>query len=224
MVRRRTGGEPLAWITGTTRFCGLDVVVHPGVYVPRWQSEVLARAAAAHLPGHGTAVDLATGSGAVARFLGAERPGARVLATELDPVAARCAAANGVDVLLGDLDHPLPGALAGRVDVLCGVLPYVPSEALHLLPRDVVDHEPRVALDGGAGGLGVVARAVRAGRTWVAPGGWLVLEAGGDQFGPLLGMLESAGYRSLRVLDDPDGDPRAVEARRPPAPPGGDGG
>ena len=63
LVARRVSGEPLAWLTGTVRFCGIEVAVDPGVYVPRWQSEALAERASALLPDHGTAVDLATGSG-----------------------------------------------------------------------------------------------------------------------------------------------------------------
>jgi release factor glutamine methyltransferase len=217
MLARRVSGEPLAWITGTTTFCGRTVGVHPGVYVPRWQSEALARTACDLLPERGTAVDLCTGAGAVALVLQAARPAARVVATESDPVAAACARSNGVDVRIGDLDAPLPDDLAGRVDVLCGVLPYVPRDALHLLPRDVAAHEPRTALDGGEGGLEVVVRAVTASTRWVAPGGWLLLEAGGGQFPAVRDLFARAGYGRIRVLEDGDGDPRAVCGRLGPA-------
>ena len=90
------------------RFCGIDVAVDPGVYVPRWQSETLAERAADLLPPDGTAVDLATGSGAVAVVLRSGVPGARVVATEVDPRAVACARRNGVDVREGPLDDPLP--------------------------------------------------------------------------------------------------------------------
>jgi release factor glutamine methyltransferase len=216
MVDRRVTGEPLAWITGTAPFCGLAVRVRPGVYVPRWQSEVLATTAARLLPERGTAVDLCTGSGAVALVLQAARPGARVLATESDPRAAACARSNGVDVCEGDLDAPLPADLVGTVDVVCGVVPYVPTDALHLLPRDVTAHEPRTALDGGPGGLTFLSRAVAAAARLLVPGGWLLLEAGGEQFDPLAGRCERTGFTSVEVLRDGDGDPRAVRARRTP--------
>ncbi len=213
MLARRMAGEPIAWITGTTTFCGLTVVVHPGVFVPRWQSEALARTAADLLPERGTAVDLCTGAGAVALVLRAVRPGARVVATESDPVAAACARSNGVDVRVGDLDAPLPAGLAGQVDVLCGVLPYVPRDALHLLPRDVLAHEPRTALDGGEGGLELVTRVVTASPRWVTRGGWLLLEVGGGQFPEVEDLFARAGYQGIRVLVDGDGDPRAVCGR-----------
>ena len=213
MVARRVTGEPLAWITGSTVFCGRAVGVRPGVYVPRWQSESLATTAAGLLPETGTAVDLCTGSGAVALVLAAARPSARVLATEADPVAVACARANGVDVRHGDLDGPLPASLDGTVDVVSGVVPYVPAGALHLLPRDVVDHEPRSALDGGEDGLTLVRRAVAAGTRLLAPGGWLLLEAGGDQCPVVADLFTRAGFGAVRVLADGDGDPRAVCGR-----------
>ena len=134
MRERRLSGEPLAWVTGIAPFCGLEIRVEPGVYVPRWQSEPLARQAAQLLPDAGVAVDLCTGSGAIAAVMQARRPAAEVVATEIDTAAVQCARRNGIAVYQGDLDLPLPSALARRVDVMTGVLPYVPTDAMHLLP------------------------------------------------------------------------------------------
>ncbi|HEY6889568.1 MAG TPA: hypothetical protein VI300_17355, partial [Solirubrobacter sp.] len=78
LVVRRETGEPLAWITGNVAFCGLTIQVHPDVYVPRWHTELVAERAAARLPDGGVAIDVCTGSGAVAATLQARRPGARV--------------------------------------------------------------------------------------------------------------------------------------------------
>ncbi|MGH7759677.1 MAG: putative protein N(5)-glutamine methyltransferase, partial [Candidatus Dormibacteria bacterium] len=91
LVRRRVGGEPLAWVTGGTVFCGLRIAVHPGVFVPRWHSEPLARRAARLLPHGGRALDIGTGCGAIAGVLRHRRPGASVLASDSDPEAVRCA-------------------------------------------------------------------------------------------------------------------------------------
>jgi len=213
MVARRMTGEPLAWITGHATFCGLDITVDPGTYVPRWQSEALARRAARLLPTDGTGVDLCTGTGAVGLVMRSARPGARVVGTESDPAAARCARRNGLVVLEGDLDEPLPGAWVGQVDVMTGVVPYVPEEALHLLPRDVQAFEPAGALNGGKGGLEVVARAVAAGHRWLRPGGWLLLEIGGDQSAGVRALLTGSGFTGIGTITDPDGDPRGVVAR-----------
>src|SRR5438876_12185641 len=84
LVARRLTGEPLAWIVGKVSFCGVEVRVDPGVYVPRWQSEPLARRAVERLPATGVAIDLCTGTGAIAKVLTTARPFARGVASDID--------------------------------------------------------------------------------------------------------------------------------------------
>ena len=212
LVARRVTGEPLAWVTGEASFNGQRVVVHPGVYVPRGQTEPLVRRAIELLPADGLAADLCTGSGAIALALGRARPGARVVATDLDPRACRCAAANGVEVYAGHLAEALPGELGGRFDVVIAVVPYVPSEELIFLPRDVREYEPLGALDGGPQGTRVLEQAVRAAAGLLRPGGSLLLEVGGDQDLVLAGVLQESGFGPLRRHEDDDGDLRGIEA------------
>ncbi len=214
LVARRCEGEPIAWLVGSVCFCGITVLVHPGVYVPRWQTEPMARAAVERLPAQGTAVDLCTGSGAIAAVLAHERPQARVLATESDPVAVRCAQANGVDVVQCDMAEGLPSTMRHQVDVVTAVVPYVPTEAMRHLPRDVVTYEPRHALDGGPGGTALLEAAARQAFPLLRPGGWLLLEVGGTQAEVLTPMLQDCGYADLEVSYDEDGDLRALYCRR----------
>lgn len=214
LVCRRVAGEPLAWVTGSVRFAGLRVRVDPGVYVPRWQTEPLARRAARLLPEHGLAADLCTGSGAIALVLGRARPGARVVATDLVPAACRCAADNGVEVYCGYMAEPLPAELRGHFDVVVAVVPYVPTDQLVFLPRDVRDYEPVLALDGGAGGTRLLEEAVRAGAGLLRPGGALLLELGAEQDGAIAPELERAGYGEIHRFLDAEGDLRGIEAVR----------
>jgi release factor glutamine methyltransferase len=221
MVARRAAGEPLQYVIGWAPFGPLRLRVGPGVFVPRPETETLADRAAAFLRGRSrprVAVDVCTGSGAIACFLAAEAPGTRVLATELDPGALPWARANcerhGVELLAGDLDDPLPAELAGRVDVLCANVPYVPTAAIATLPTDVRDHEPRLSLDGGADGLDVLRRLVaRAGR-WLAPGGRLCCEIGEDQAATAAALLTAAGLAEVAVHQDLVGRDRIVEGAR----------
>jgi release factor glutamine methyltransferase len=213
LARRRERGEPLAWVTGRTRFAGLDLAVHPGVYVPRPHTEALARRAAALVPTAGAVVDLSTGCGAIAATVQRAAPGARVLATDIDERAVACARANGVDTRRGDLDAPLPPALAGAVDVVVACPPYVPTGELALLPRDVRSYEPRAALAGGGDGLDVARRVVVAAARLLRPGGALLIEIGGAQAAPLAAALAARGFGGLAVGYDEDGDERFVEAR-----------
>jgi release factor glutamine methyltransferase len=213
LVARRTNGEPIAWLTGTVTFCGVELFVAPGVYVPRWQTEPLARRAVTLLPSAGVAADLCTGVGAIAAVLAAAVPTAQVLATDLDNIAARCARRNGVEVFEGFLDDPLPREFQHRVDVLTAVVPYVPTDSLRLLPRDVQAFEPRLALDGGIEGMDLLAEVARRSTSWLCPGGWLLLELGGDQAERLGQWLHELGFQGLDVLSDEDGEPRAICAR-----------
>jgi release factor glutamine methyltransferase len=212
LVERRLTGEPLAWITGHTTFCGLDIRVHPGVYVPRWQSEPLARRAADRLPPGGVAVDVCTGAGALARVLSTSRPGARVVASDVDRRTVACAAANGVEVYCGDLFDPIPAGLAGAVDVIVGVVPYVPTAALALLSHGTLDFESPLSHDGGSDGTAILRRVIAESTAFLKPGGALLLELGGTQAGVLADDLERAGYVDVEELSDEDGDARGMEA------------
>lgn len=211
MVRRRLTGEPLAWVTGSVCFCGIEIRVDPGVYVPRWQSEPLVRRAVSRLPINGTAIDLCTGTGAAAKTLMVGRPGAGVAASDIDPRAVACATANGVDVYLGDLFGPLPAALE-RADVIVGIVPYVPTSELALLQRDTFTFEPRRSYHGGRDGTDLLRRILRDGPRFLRAGGALLLELGGEQADALASDLAQLGYTDVEVLFDEAGDVRGIEA------------
>ena len=178
MVDRRAAGLPLEHVLGWAEFCGLRIAVDPGVFVPRRRTEFLVHQAAAR-PGT-VVVDLCCGSGAVGAALVAALDRVELYAVDVDPAAVRCArrnvAAAGGQVYEGDLYEPLPATLRGRVDVLVANAPYVPTDAVGLLPPEARIHEPRVALDGGADGLDVLRRVTAAAPPWLAPGGHLLVE------------------------------------------------
>jgi release factor glutamine methyltransferase len=222
MVARRAAGEPLQHVIGWAPFGRLRLAVGPGVFVPRPETEGLADRAATRLRAAGPSpvgVDVCAGSGAIACFLAAEVPGARVLATELDPGALAWARDNaerfGVELLPGDLDDPLPAELAGRVDVLCANVPYVPTGAIATLPTDVRDHEPRLALDGGPDGLDVLRRLAPRTGHWLVPGGAFLCEIGEDQAEAATALLEAAGLTGVAVHPDLAGRDRVLEGTRP---------
>jgi release factor glutamine methyltransferase len=212
LVARRLAGEPLAWVIGSADFGSVRLGVDPGVYVPRWQSLPLARRAAERLPEHGVAIDVCTGSGALAVLLGAIRPRARVVATDIDQVAVSCARKNGVEAYRGDLLAPVPPSLLGTVDVVVAVVPYVPTPALPLLPRDTLSFESTLSYDGGPDGTAILRRVTQEGRAFLRPGGALLLEVGGEQSDLLADQFDHLGYVDVAELRDEDGDLRGVEA------------
>ncbi|MEP6624212.1 MAG: HemK/PrmC family methyltransferase [Acidimicrobiia bacterium] len=209
---RRERGEPLEWITGRVLFCGRRLRVGPGVYVPRVQTEGLAVRAAALLGPEGRAIDLCTGAGAIAAHLVAEVPTAAVVAVDRDLRAAQWARRNGVATLVADLAAPV--ADHRPFDLVTAVAPYVPTSALALLPRDVREYAPRLALDGGRDGLDVVRRLIDAAARLLRPGGWLLIELGGDQDRAVLSYLAAGGFDPATAWHDDEGDLRGIVARR----------
>lgn len=211
-LRRRLTGEPLAWITGSVTFCGTDIRIEPGVYVPRRHTEAVALRAVERCPAAGVAVDLCTGSGAIAATISRLRPAARVVATDLDERAVECARRNGVETYVGDLFGPVPPYLKGRVDVVVAVVPYVPEGELQYLQRDTLTFETPLAYVGGVEGTDLLRRVMAAGSRWLRPGGSLLLELAGKQDELLGDDLDRYHYTAVTLLHDEEGDVRGLEA------------
>lgn len=233
MIELRVAGRPLELVLGWAEFAGLRIVVEPGVFVPRRRTELLVQEAAALVRATGVdqarrvvVVDLCCGSGAVGVALATDLAGARsgnparveLHAADVDPAAVRCARRNvatvGGHVYEGDLDEPLPARLLGAVDVLVANAPYVPSDAIRLMPPEARDHEPRVALDGGTDGLDVQRRVIAAAPRWLAPGGHLLIETSRRQ-APLTAAAISAIGLVARVVTSEDLDATVVVGARP---------
>ncbi len=248
MVARRAAGHPLEHVLGWAEFCGRRWAVGPGAFVPRRRSEFLVAVAAGLAPGAGAVLlDLCCGVGALggavaARIAdragervgdgtadrgrtgdpGAGAAGVRLYAADVGPAAVRYARVNlapfGGRVFEGDLYGPLPAELRGRVDVLVANAPYVPTGEIGLLPPEAREHEPLVALDGGADGVDVQRRVVAQAPAWLAPGGHLLIETGEHQADLTAAAFERAGLRTRVVADDELGA-TVVVGRRAPEPP-----
>jgi release factor glutamine methyltransferase len=213
LVARRVAGEPLEHVLGWVEFAGLWVSLGPGVFVPRRRSEVLVTEAAALAARarwrRPVIVDLCCGCGAVGAALAARLPSARVHSTDSDPRAVRWAernlpAARGW-VHQGDLYQPLPAALRASVHLIVAVAPYVPTGAIPLLPPEARDHEPPLALDGGADGLALVRRVIAEASDWLAREGHLVVEIGHPQIEDVTVALRGAGLTPRIVISqEPD--------------------
>jgi release factor glutamine methyltransferase len=214
-VDRRVAGLPLEHVLGWAEFCGLRIVVSPGVFVPRRRTGLLVREAAALAPPHALVVDLCCGSGAVGAALSAVLDGVEVHAADVAPAAVACARRNlpAGRVYEGDLFGALPATLRGRVDVLVANVPYVPSGAIALMPPEARDHEPRRALDGGADGLDVARRVLEGAPAWLAPRGSVLFETSEAQGGTAVALVSAAGLVPRVVTDDDLGATVVVGSR-----------
>ena len=221
LVRRRAARVPLQHITGRAHFRHLSVLVGPGVFVPRPETEVvvqhaLDRVATSPRP-NPVVVDLCSGSGVIAASIAAEAPGAVVHAVEADqgalPWLRRNLADTGVQIHGCDLDDALPGVVGG-VDIVVANPPYIPEAAV---PRDpeVARHDPAMALYSGPDGLDHIRRIETLAARLLRAGGWVVVEHADEQ-GTSAPAVFAASTSWVEVSDHLDltGRPRVVVARR----------
>lgn len=224
LVDRRCAREPLQHLTGSAPFRSMELAVGPGVFVPRPETEMVAqlaidalRAVASEAP---VAVDLGTGSGAIALSLATEVPHARVFAAENSVDAfvwtkenvARIGARN-IALAFIDLAHAFP-ELDGTVSVVASNPPYVPDDAI---PRDpeVRLYDPPAALYGGPDGLDAVRQLSRVGLRLAHSGGTIVIEHGEWQGAAIRDILTADGWRSAATHPDLTTRDRATTAVRP---------
>lgn len=223
LLRRRISREPLAYITGKKEFWSLELSVSPAVLIPRPETECLVEVALAFLDRTGSGagqrvLDLGTGSGAVIIALAAERPQHVYVATDLSAAAVEIARVNavrhGVASLIGFVCADWFGAFAppvARFDLIIANPPYIPSGTLPELEPEIFAHEPHLALDGAADGLGPLRRITAAAPSFLTAGGCLLLEIGYDQR-DAVGRLAQAGgeYAPVRYMRDLGGHDRVA--------------
>ena len=222
-IGRRAAREPLQHITGLAPFRSLELVVGPGVFTPRPETEFVVQFAIdalALVPSpEPLAVDLGSGSGAIALAMAMEVPHARVVAVEKSPDALPWTARNierhgagRVRLVEGDLADALP-ELDGLVDVVASNPPYIPLDAV---PRDpeVRLFDPAMALYSGEDGLDAVRALSRTARRLLRPGGALVIEHGELQAAAIAAILRADGFSAVACHRDLLGRDRATTALR----------
>ena len=215
LVRRRAEGEPTAYLTGRKEFFGHAFAVDARVLVPRPETELVVEAALAALPEGGRALDLCTGSGAIAISLALGRPGARLVATDVSEGALELARENArrlgavVELAHGDLWAAVHEG--ERFDVIVANPPYVPTKELEGLSREV-RREPCIALDGGGDGLALLRRIVAGAPAHLVAGGTLILEMHESHEDALPGLCRAAGFASVAARKDLAGLPRFAVA------------
>jgi release factor glutamine methyltransferase len=219
LVRRRAAGEPTQYIVGWREFYGRRFRCDRRALIPRPETEHVVEFALAALPEGGAgraALDLGCGTGAIGITLAAERPGLKVTLTDISAGAAELGRENaealGVaercDFRVGDLFDAVPPD--ARFDVLVSNPPYVKSG--DPLPREIAQHEPRQALDGGPDGLAVLRRIAGGAAARLNAGGLLAVEIDGEQGEAAHSLFLEAGLSDIRVIKDLAGLDRVVVA------------
>lgn len=224
LVERRLTGEPVNYITGHFTFCGLELAVRPGVFSPRSSSEHLAELAVQRLRrrrGRRVAVDLATGSGAIALAIGAQVSGSEVWGLDISADAVALGRSNArrlelanVRFAVSDLLAALPPSLAGEVGVITIHPPYVARREVRTLPVEIRGFEPRSTLtDGSDDGLGLVRRLADEAADWLRPGGSVLVEIAPYLARATATILRRGGLSEVRSYRDSLGVTRVVAGR-----------
>jgi len=223
LLARRLSGEPVAYITGEWSFYGLPITVNKNVLIPRTDTELLVDVAVRALRGRkmdARVLDLCCGSGCIGCAIAHEMPASRVVMADISSEALAASRVNAqklkltprVTCLEADAKQP-PPMLVGNFDLLVCNPPYIPSGDIAGLDGAVRDHEPRLALDGGADGLDFYRAVLKNWKHVIRHGGMILFEVGIGQAESVKKMLLMNGFLGVESAKDTGGVDRAVFGR-----------
>jgi len=221
LVVARCRRVPLAYLTRSVGFMDLELVVRPGVFVPRPETEELAEMALSimpTLPREPRVLDLGTGSGALACALAGGREDAHVLAVDVAPRALACARNNvrrlGLGARVEVRRSDWFSEVDGRFDLITANPPYIAAGELPMLQPEVCRHEPRVALDAGSDGLAALRSILLGMPSHLESGGHALLEIGHAQARQARTLANSMpGLVETKVHNDIGGRARILAVR-----------
>lgn len=220
MTQRRLAGEPVAYITGSWEFYGVELDVTRDVLIPRPDTEVLVKAAVTLFSGRNgrpRILDLCAGSGCIGCALAVQMPGAKIILADNDlkalAVCRQNVAKNRLEnrVLCVEADATKkPPMLMGKFDLLVCNAPYIPTAEIETLDSSVKDYEPTAALDGGADGLDIIRAVLKLWRSVLKEKGVMMLEIGEGQAQTVMELMRAAGFAGVRALQDTAGTERVI--------------
>lgn len=218
-VRRRELGEPVSRIRGWREFYGRRFHVTPDVLDPRPETELLVDVAVARLPRGGRVLDLGVGSGCMLLSVLAERVDVIGVGVDISAAALGVARVNAEALGVGARAEMIEGGwdveLVDAFDMVLSNPPYIPAVEMGGLAREVVNHDPHLALTPGGDGLGPYRAIVARVSELLAPGGWIGFEFGLGQSLAVSDLMVRAGLEQVEVMRDLAGIERAAFGRRP---------
>ena len=224
LINRRAAGEPLQYITNEQYFFGHRLNVNPSVLIPRPETELLAEKAILFLQTREKAkmaLDLCTGSGALAISIAKACPRIKITASDISEPALSVAMKNAYALGVSDridfvnsylFESIKPKTLNKKFDLIVTNPPYIKTGDLENLQIEIRDHEPMPALDGGEDGLAFYRRIAAKTMVYMRPGASLMAEIGHDQANDVTAIFEGAGLKKIEVFEDLSGLDRIVSA------------
>ena len=215
LIHRRSEGYPVQYLTGSTEFMGLPFFVNESVLIPRQDTEVLVETALAMMKPECRLLDMCTGSGCILLSLAKLGTVAEGVGVDISEGALQVAERNRENLGLPQvrLVHSnLFESVEGVFDMIVSNPPYIPTEDIEDLMREVRDHEPHLALDGSKDGLLFYRKLAEESGRYLVPGGSLLFEIGYDQGKAVSQLLDQAGFKDIHVKKDLAGLDRVVYA------------
>ena len=227
-LKRRVQGEPLQYVSGETAFRHIIVKAEPGVLIPRPETEMLVEYALEELKeySNGTqellALEVGVGSGCISCSLADELDNVKIIATDISPEAIALASRNRdalsfedrIRLVETNMADSVQAELEGALDLLISNPPYIPSQYMKALPKEVSLFEPHLALDGGPDGLDIFRELKELGLKLLKPGGIFACELHEEKLEAAKELIDSQ-YNEVKILEDLVGRPRFIFARRP---------
>ena len=222
LVNRRAGGEPLQYITGEQYFMGHRFTVNPSVLIVRPETELLAAMAIEYLKKNKhkrSVLDLCTGSGAIAVSIIKECPRIKITASDISAEAIIVAQKNAkelgvsgrIDFIKSDVFSGIKTGMFGKkFDLIVTNPPYIRTGDLENLQREIKEHEPLIALDGGADGLDFYRRIAKEASVYLNKGACILTEIGYDQAEDVISLFDDAGFKRATVFQDLSGHDRII--------------
>lgn len=210
LINRRREGFPVAYLTGHREFWSLDLLVTGQTLIPRPETEGAVEVALERIRGRPAArlLDLGTGCGAIALALASERPDCLAVASDISAEALAVARQNAVRCGIGNIEFRrsdwFSGLAGHRFDLIVCNPPYVDTRDRALVEGEI-RFEPRLALDGGHGGMQAITTVVSSAARYLASGGSVVLEHGADQGESVRRLLANCGFTAIETVQDPAG-------------------
>lgn len=218
LIKLRASGQPVAYLTESSEFWSLPLIVTPAVLIPRPETELLVEAALGKIPTEADwrIADLGTGSGAIALALASERKKCEIHATDINMAAiavarenASCLDSSHIQFHCGSWSEPL----RGKFHVIVSNPPYIDAGDRHL-ERGDLRFEPRDALTPGSDGLSAIRQISQLSRSKLVDGGWLMFEHGWEQGPATREFLQTVGFINIETLQDLQGHERVTVAEK----------
>lgn len=219
-INKRAQHIPLQHITGQQEFMGLNFFVNENVLIPRQDTEVLVEEAMLHIEDGGAMLDLCTGSGCVLISVARYKNDLTTIGADISPKALEVAKRNADNLLNTDncqkpvfIESNLFDNIDGKFDIITANPPYIKTEVIESLEKEVKEHDPMLALDGGEDGLDLIKRIVEKAPEYLVEGGWLLLEIGYDQGDDCKKLFNQRGFVDVLVIKDLAENDRVVIGR-----------